>query len=60
VGFLSGPSGLGFKWAWPKTCNRAALNIFRKKARADFVGTQNRVNKSSDERTIERLIRSRV
>jgi hypothetical protein len=60
LGFLSGPNGLGFKWAWPETCNRAALNIFRKKARANFVGMQNRVNESSDERTIERLIRPRV
>jgi hypothetical protein len=29
LGFLSGPNGLG--WAWPKTQNRAALNIFRNK-----------------------------
>jgi hypothetical protein len=24
----NGPNGLGFKWAWPETCNRAALNLF--------------------------------
>jgi hypothetical protein len=58
LGFLSGPNGL--EWAWPKTLNRAALNIFRKKARANFVGTQNRVNESSEERTVKRLIRPRV
>jgi hypothetical protein len=26
LGFFSGPNGL--EWAWPKTCNRAALNLF--------------------------------
>jgi hypothetical protein len=48
-------NGLG-----PKRVIRAALNIFRKKSRADFVGTPNKVNESSDERMIERLIRPRV
>jgi hypothetical protein len=43
LGFLSGPNGLG--WAWPKTHNRAVLNIFRNKnAPVEFVCTQNRVN----------------
>jgi hypothetical protein len=43
LGFLSGLNGLG--WAWPKTRNRAVLNIFRNKnAPAEFACTQNRVN----------------
>jgi hypothetical protein len=43
LGFLSGPNGLG--WAWPKTRNRAVLNIFRNKnAPTEFVSTENRSN----------------
>lgn len=43
LGFLSGPNGLG--WAWPKTQNRDALNIFQNKnAPAEFVSTENRAN----------------
>jgi hypothetical protein len=59
LGFLSGPIGLG--WIWPKTRNRVALNIFRNKnAPAEFVATEKQSEKSSDERKVERLIRSRV
>jgi hypothetical protein len=43
LGFLSRTNGLG--WAWPKTRNRAALNIFwNKNAPAEFVSTENRAN----------------
>jgi hypothetical protein len=43
LGFVSGPIGLG--WAWPKTRNRAALNIFQNKnAPAEFVSMENRAN----------------
>jgi hypothetical protein len=28
LGFLSGPNGLGFKWAWPKTCNSGCAKYF--------------------------------
>jgi hypothetical protein len=43
LGFVSGPIGLG--WALPKTCNRAALNIFwNKNAPAEFISTENRAN----------------
>jgi hypothetical protein len=28
LGFHSGPNGLGFKWAWPETRTRVALNYF--------------------------------
>jgi hypothetical protein len=53
------PNGLG--WAWPKTRNRATLNIFRNKnTPVEFVSTENIVKYSSDERTIERLTRPRV
>ena len=61
LGFLSGPNGLGFKWAWPETCNRAALNLFSgiKCSRGSRL-CKNRASWSSDERKIERLIRPRV
>jgi hypothetical protein len=59
LGFFSGPNGLG--WAWPKTRNRATLNIFRNKnAPAEFVSIENRAKYSSEKRTIERLTRPGV
>jgi hypothetical protein len=59
LGFLSGPNGL--EWAWPKILYWAALNYFRNKnALAESVATEKQSEKSSDERKVERLIRSRV
>jgi hypothetical protein len=55
LGFLSGPNGLA------QTRNRATLNYFQSKnASVESVSTKDRANYSSDEWTIERLIRPRV
>jgi hypothetical protein len=36
LGFLSGPNGLGFKWAWPKTCNSGCAKYFPEKFSCGF------------------------
>jgi hypothetical protein len=36
LGFLSGPNGMGFKWAWPKTCNSGCAKYFPEKVSCGF------------------------